>query len=651
MKLSRLSPIQELNRGPVLNTKNESSRILRIFLCHASGDKPAVRELYKQLQNDGFNPWLDEEDLLPGQDWQREIPKVVHRSDAVIVCLSRHSISKAGYVQKEIKYVLDVADEQPEDAIFVIPLKLEECEVPDRLSRWHWVNFFDEKGYERLIKSLKLRSTTVTEIPITPSPAQPQSRVSMESQNLTIASSSTGDGVHLFLHLSDIHFHKARSNNPYDLDEDLRRQLSRDAQEIVEKIGRVTAILVTGDIAFSGHPREYNIAAQWLDSLAEVVQCQPKIILTTPGNHDIDRYIYNNDRTLRGYHQELRACTPENVDEVLTSLFMDETARIKLYEPLINYNHFAANYGCDINHERPCWERTLDLNEHITLRIRGLNSVIASNPRDDDEPRKLCLGLHQVQVDDVDPRIIHLTLCHHPPDWLIDNDNVHAYLSDRVHLQLFGHKHSQRVDVINGHTRLTAGAVHPSRREINWQPRYNFIQIWTTYENHIHHVNFRIYPRVWKGTKFDADFAAGGIEFVEHSVTVGRDLASHAELDNVRSPNSDVDVPILPVDEKVELILEESIDIISDDGTAMSNTINYAPVLVRRFLNLSVYDQRLIIQELNLAASDERTRSGPEFLKLVFSRAKERKCLGELWEKIEAAHNDGLYQTNPFTDK
>lgn len=61
-------------------------------------------------------------------------------------------------MQKEIKVALDVADEQPEGAIFVIPVKLEECDVPDRLSAWHWVNIDDAGGYERLVTSLLSRS-------------------------------------------------------------------------------------------------------------------------------------------------------------------------------------------------------------------------------------------------------------------------------------------------------------------------------------------------------------------------------------------------------------------------------------------------------------------------------------------------------------
>ena len=135
---------------------------LRIFLCHSSGDKPAVRNLYQRLSGEGYDPWLDEEDLLPGQEWELEIAKAVKTSDVVIVCLSHKAINKSGYVQKEIEFALDKAEEQPEGTIFLIPLKLEECDVPERLQRWQWVNLFEEKGHERLMSSLRLRAETIT---------------------------------------------------------------------------------------------------------------------------------------------------------------------------------------------------------------------------------------------------------------------------------------------------------------------------------------------------------------------------------------------------------------------------------------------------------------------------------------------------------
>lgn len=131
------------------------SRRLKVFLCHASDDKPAVRDLYRRLRNDGTEPWLDEQDLLPGQRWQLEIPKAVRSSDAVLVLLSSNSVTKSGYVQKEIKTALDAADEQPDDRLFLIPVRLEDCEIPDRLTPFQWVNLFDDAGYDRLLRSLR----------------------------------------------------------------------------------------------------------------------------------------------------------------------------------------------------------------------------------------------------------------------------------------------------------------------------------------------------------------------------------------------------------------------------------------------------------------------------------------------------------------
>jgi len=68
----------------------------------------------------------------------------------VIICLSQKSVTKEGYLQREIKDALYVAEEKPEGTIFVIPVKLQEVEVPKRLSQWHWAKLFEEGGYQRL---------------------------------------------------------------------------------------------------------------------------------------------------------------------------------------------------------------------------------------------------------------------------------------------------------------------------------------------------------------------------------------------------------------------------------------------------------------------------------------------------------------------
>jgi TIR domain-containing protein len=138
-------------------TTNFYSKQLKVFLCHTTADKSIVRNLYKRLVNKGVDAWLDQEKILPGQDWRIEIPKAVRNSDIVIVCLSNNSVNKEGYVQKEIKVALDIADEKLEETIFIIPARLEECDVPDRLSKYQWVDLFLDDGYDKLFRALKER--------------------------------------------------------------------------------------------------------------------------------------------------------------------------------------------------------------------------------------------------------------------------------------------------------------------------------------------------------------------------------------------------------------------------------------------------------------------------------------------------------------
>jgi hypothetical protein len=140
-----------------VSSVHSMSSTLLVFLCHSSSDKPAVRSLHKRLQADGITPWLDAVDILPGQNWENEIRKAIRNCHVVLVCLSKASITKVGYIQKEIRQVLDVADEQPEDMIFLIPVRLEECEVPDRFSQYQWVDLFEREGYGRLMLALTAR--------------------------------------------------------------------------------------------------------------------------------------------------------------------------------------------------------------------------------------------------------------------------------------------------------------------------------------------------------------------------------------------------------------------------------------------------------------------------------------------------------------
>lgn len=153
----------------------EKKQKLRVFLCRASGDLPKAQELYRYLRRRRINPWLDTMDLMPGQDWQMEIPKAITSSDAIIICLSKNSVDKEGYVQKEIAFALEKALEMPGGRIFLIPARFEECEVPDSLNRYHWVNLFEEDGYIKLVRALKLRASQLQRADVEV-PSQPRSK-------------------------------------------------------------------------------------------------------------------------------------------------------------------------------------------------------------------------------------------------------------------------------------------------------------------------------------------------------------------------------------------------------------------------------------------------------------------------------------------
>jgi uncharacterized protein (TIGR02145 family) len=126
----------------------------RVFLCHASEDKPRVMELYAHLKQAGLHPWIDKEDIPPASDWDREIIKTIQAARIVIVCFSRQLISKTGYVQRELDIAFEMAQRQSSDTLFLIALRLDSCEVPARYSNVRRLDLL--KGVDTLIELLKV---------------------------------------------------------------------------------------------------------------------------------------------------------------------------------------------------------------------------------------------------------------------------------------------------------------------------------------------------------------------------------------------------------------------------------------------------------------------------------------------------------------
>ena len=150
-------------QAPDCNLNNKTAakvmEQLKIFISYASEDRAQAREIHQRLMAQGYQPWLDDEDLLAGQDFKLIIERSLTCSDFVIICLSQTSVSKRGFIQREIKYALDKLQEMLPEDIFVIPARLDDCALPDELKNRHWVNLFEERGWEKLFKALETEAS------------------------------------------------------------------------------------------------------------------------------------------------------------------------------------------------------------------------------------------------------------------------------------------------------------------------------------------------------------------------------------------------------------------------------------------------------------------------------------------------------------
>lgn len=122
----------------------------RIFLIYAKEDRERIEKLYYELKNSGFKPWLDTEEILPGQDWKQSIKKAIKQSDMALACISKKSVNKKGFIQSELKMALDLLEERSEGFSPVIPVRLEETEVPDRLKNLQWIDLFQNDNVKKL---------------------------------------------------------------------------------------------------------------------------------------------------------------------------------------------------------------------------------------------------------------------------------------------------------------------------------------------------------------------------------------------------------------------------------------------------------------------------------------------------------------------
>lgn len=130
----------------------------RIFISYAREDAREAYRLSEKLKSAGHDTWFDQERLLPGQKWATEVRKAVRQCDYFIAVISTRSLTKRGFVQRELRQAIDLLDEFPEGSVFIIPARLDDCVIQEeRLLSLQYVNLFPswDVGVEVILKTLR----------------------------------------------------------------------------------------------------------------------------------------------------------------------------------------------------------------------------------------------------------------------------------------------------------------------------------------------------------------------------------------------------------------------------------------------------------------------------------------------------------------
>lgn len=433
------------------------------------------------------------------------------------------------------------------------------------------------------------------------------------------------------LHLSDIHFKHFDGKDFLDQDTEIRNELEIDVKQLVDKIGNIDAVLIGGDIAFSGQDDEYDIADKWIRKICGLVGCLKENVLTVPGNHDIDRS--KICPVVKVLHKSFKGLKKRvEIDSKLLEFLNSEDSCEILLKPLGNYMNFAQRFGVVPKGNPLFWEKDFPLDDQI-LRIRGINSAIVSSDEDNDTTSKLILGSLQTQL--LRKRgIIYLVLCHHPPDWLIDGNESEKDFVSKAKVHMFGHKHTIRINKMDESLRLAAGAMQPSRKESEWNPRYNIIEIGMNKGHEFDSVKVQLWKRTWdKDTgKFKPDFTEKGDEI--HSY-----LLKHEDIvsTDVNEPARHVEEPVIKANKEMD-----DVELIKTDEPDPFRSLTYL------FMSLQYHKKIQIAAALKLIEDTDKGLSEISKSQAYIDRAKERGCLSQMWDMSEELANEKPEIKNPY---
>jgi len=142
-------------------------KLHQVFISYAKEDRDVARRLREALNEAGVNVWIDSVNLSPGCDWNLSIREAIHSSRYFLAVLSPNSVSKRGYVQRELKTAIDLLDEMPPDEVFIIPVRTQPCEPRyEVLGKLHWLDLYPsfDDAIERLLAVVNERGILEADI-------------------------------------------------------------------------------------------------------------------------------------------------------------------------------------------------------------------------------------------------------------------------------------------------------------------------------------------------------------------------------------------------------------------------------------------------------------------------------------------------------
>lgn len=133
-----------------------------VFLSYSRKDKERVAAIRRRLESSGVQTWLDEKDITGGE-WRTDIKRGLRRAQFLLACLSRNTEERGEVLQYEFDSALEIQRERLEGDVFLIPVRLEPCEVPESLQHLQYFDLYEPAGWDRLIKALR---TKVRRLPV-----------------------------------------------------------------------------------------------------------------------------------------------------------------------------------------------------------------------------------------------------------------------------------------------------------------------------------------------------------------------------------------------------------------------------------------------------------------------------------------------------